>query len=329
MNRPRSSCAMIPAGVCRLWLMSVALYVVTASVAVAGPSATVFFKDSERFEAVELLKRVSKTEIEVRYTSNNLKTILRTADIRLIQFQFEFTPRDVQKLHGEADYKALSPMLWKNLQPIFPYLDLPCDGAEYLPALVNSLYWTGDYEKINEAAIEFLRINNPALQQITSVYRMLSAIDQERYLVAEEQLKKIVEEQPELAKSTVSLYARAKIHAGNKEWSKAQETIARLVIQFPKDFEWMPPALLLSARCYHALKHPDVARNILDEVRLAYPRKYWVDMSDDLRKKLGLIPPPDEQVVPDGAPPAPASTPEAGATVQPDQKNADATQETK
>jgi tetratricopeptide (TPR) repeat protein len=309
----------------RRWLVAAAMCVVLATGAQAGPQAVVFFKNSDRFETVEILKRVSKTEIEVRYTSNNLKTILRAQDIRVIQFQFEFTPRDIQKLYGDADYKALAPMLWKNLQPIFPYLDLPYDGAEYLPILVNSLYWTGQHEKINEASIEFLRIDNPSLQNITHLYRMLSAIDQERYLAAEAQMKKIAEDQPELAKSAVLLYARAKIHAGNKEWSKAQETLARLVIQYPKDFDWMPPSLLLSARCYFELKHPKVANQILDEVKLAYPRKLWLEMADDLRKKLGLTTPPAEKVEPAVAQPSP----EAGAPAQEPQKNADAPQGTK
>jgi tetratricopeptide (TPR) repeat protein len=260
----------------------------------AGPIGTVYLKSSGQFDEAEILSRVDRSKIKVRYTSNNLQATIPIKDIGKIQFRFSFSRVEVINLYAAADYVPLAALLWNNFQPVFPYLDLPYEGSEYLPIMVNALYWAGEYGKLTEASIEFRRIDNKPLQQVVDLYQMLAAIDQKQFLAAEDQLVNLQKDQPELANSSIVLYARAKIQGGNGKWVEAQKTLARLVVTFPKDFEWMPPALLLEAQAYLETGKPEVASQILKEVRLVFPKARWLSMADDLQKRITAVAPQDE-----------------------------------
>jgi hypothetical protein len=248
-------------------------------------TSRIFFKDGRAPGNYELISR-ARSEIKAKSLESMREMPINVSAIKKLQFQFDYSPATVDKLNGGADYKEIAALLWKDLRPTFDYFDLPCEGLENLSLMVTALYWAGEYDKITEVDREESRLNNKPLRQTIDLYKLLTIISQRRLLVAEDELKKIEKEQPALLKTAPYVYAQAELQLSEQKALAAQKTIARLIVDYPKDFEWMPPALLLSARTYYALGNLDVASQILEELRLAYPMKHWTALAVELQKLI-------------------------------------------
>lgn len=268
-------------------VVGVAVGVLTAPAAAqtAIPKARIILTSGSQMN-VEVLERVSPNAIKVRDVDSKSEATLQRNDIRSIRFEFDIQRGAIDLAYGDTDFKAVADRLWKELRPILPYADLPVNGPEYFPMLLNALFWTEQYGRINELYPFILRIQDPPLHQLARLYRLLSLIAQDRLLVANEDLKKLQDETTEPAIKPAILYAEARLKAARKEWSPAQRTVAQVIVFHPKDFDWMPPALLLSAQTHMELGRLQVASQILAEVREAYPKKHWIAMADALQKQL-------------------------------------------
>ena len=100
---------------------------------------------------------------------------------------------------------------------------------------------------------------------------------------------------PEQASSAMVAYTRARVLMARDERMAAQEALANLIAYRSRDFEWMPAALYLSAEGYARAGSPDVARQVVEEIKLNYPATRWVQLAQSLDVEA-LAPPPTDPV---------------------------------
>lgn len=63
------------------------------------------------------------------------------------------------------------------------------------------------------------------------------------------------------------------------DYRNAMDEIAQGVVNADRSMIWMPELLFQSAQCYYFLEKKDVAKSILNEIKLFYPESVWASKS--------------------------------------------------
>jgi outer membrane protein assembly factor BamD (BamD/ComL family) len=71
-------------------------------------------------------------------------------------------------------------------------------------------------------------------------------------------------------------YIEARIHLFRKEYKKSLREIVKIVALYPRDREWMAPALYLEAEIYYNMGLIAQAEQVAQELRWSYPDSEWI-----------------------------------------------------
>lgn len=240
-------------------------------------------------QEAELLGRTPDRFVRIRAGQGEF--LISSADIVHLNFIFDQEKMNVTKLYDEGKYTAAATILKTALEPTLPYLDLSTNAQAHVKTWVKSMYWDAQYAETARVAdvITYL-VKDERVKREIALYRVAALIPTARTNDVPSLLAKLQPPNVTNDEQAIWWYATAQWQIRQNQLKPAQETVARLVATRAKDYEWMPPALYLSAQLYGKAKHPDVGKQITEEIRTVYPNTRWVELTKKLDSELDLMP---------------------------------------
>lgn len=224
---------------------------------------------------VEFLRREEGGQVVIREKGKDFEIGLRPEDFKLVEFDIDLEKARVYELYNRGEFETASATLDGLLRPAFPYLNLPSNLAEGMTLYVRCLYWQRRHDAVLTIAHLMEVISDPVARNEGRVYRALALIETGRLREAEVELNKVGTLHPRDELACSYHYARCRLQLTKGQWVAAQESAAYVIAFHPRNFQWMPPALLASAEAYGKGGHDEVARQVIDEIGLIAPESYW------------------------------------------------------
>ena len=271
------------------WLMIgwLAAVLTTAGAGEVQPiKAKVVLTDGQELN-VELLGREGNGLVNLREVGKEHEVGLPAKDFKSIEFVVDLEEAKVYDLYNQGDFRTAAEKLKQMLEPMFGYLNLPHNLAEPLSLYLKCLYWDRQYKELAKVSYLMEVIRDPQIQKEAQLFRILGWQALHDMRNAERELGKVGEiTRKDKEGGAMYFFALSQMYLTQKEWLKAQEAAATVVAFYPRDFEWIGPALCASAEAYGRAGHYKVAKQIIDEVNLAFPNSYWGQTAKELQQSL-------------------------------------------
>ena len=233
---------------------------------------------------VELLGRFHTDRVLLKRAGESGSIDLSIEDIYQITFPVGSRPRALLDAFDAGRFAEVAPQLESVLLPFLPYItDASSNLDPLLRCLAKAWYWAGKEDRALATCDAILsRTTSSPLHTEATAIRILSLVRQNRLDEASEAADGLVMPALDEPEASPCIYALASLQLARKKYPEAQELLARLIVFRSRDPEWMPPALLLSAEGYARTGKADVARQVVDEIRLNYPKTPWADQATSL-----------------------------------------------
>jgi hypothetical protein len=239
---------------------------------------------------VELLGRTPDKFVRIRAGQAG-EIGIPPSDILGLDFIFDLEKHPVQKLYDEFKYNEAARHLQEMLQPTLPYLDVNTNCVPYLRLWVKSQFWDGQYaETVKNCDFLYWLVPDEALKREVQLYRVAAAVPIGKTNDLPNLLKKLEPAARTNDEMAIWWYATAQYQIAQNKLAEAQETTARIIGFRAKDFEWMPAGLYLSARLYGLTKHPEVGKQIVQELKTVFPKSRWAQLAGALDEELDRMP---------------------------------------
>jgi|GEM_PF-3294320 len=241
------------------------------------------------------LKNKQKWDAELKGRHGDLVTLIesgKTTEVSLpiteitsIEFRLDLEKTGAIEKFDANNFKAAAAALQAVLPPTFPYLDAKNNVLPYVSLLLRALYWSEQYrETLSTAETLLARLPDDSFKRELQLWRILALLESGRKTDAEIELERMgpVPRKDDLA--AMYFYARSTIQWANQQWEPAHITATQLVVFRPKDLEWLPAGLYLTARGYGQMRAYDTANQILDELQRFFPQSRWVPLIPKLQE---------------------------------------------
>ena len=235
---------------------------------------------------VDLLGRFGKNRIAVRKKGEEGELNLPPERILRIDFSVSTDRNRILDLYLDEKFDQIRDLLARELTPLLPYADVPSNVGWFHNMYMRSLYWTGRHQELARIATQFEDLTTPEIRYQARLWRTLALIATEALDEAAEVFDTIPSAESGLRYTAPYHYTRARLHEAAGRTGEAREAIASVIAFHTKDFEWMPAALCLSAQWYAEAGNTQVARQITDEIRTAYPATRWSAQAEMLADSL-------------------------------------------
>lgn len=203
---------------------------------------------------------------------------------RISRMDFEFgdglTVQKCETLFNEGSFDRLEKSLAVALKPAASFVRLPGNLDVYLTWQMKVQFWTGKYEEMGRTA-ELLRQRNAQPSGLTGMYAALALIEQGR---SDEAAKVFAAAESAGAVSEpMALFLRARLAMAKKEYRQALQYLARIVVTYNQDPEWMPAATLYEGLIYKQTGSLEAPGTIAKELIEKYPDGYWHGRAAELK----------------------------------------------
>lgn len=266
-------------------ILSTLALLTIATTALAGPMARVTLQNDKTTE-MELLGRRGEGGLITRTPDNPAEITYAFKDIKRVDFAVTFKQGDPSVLYQKGQFAEAAEALEPVITPWRSFLDLPeNNGAPLYLLYVKSLFWAKQYEK-SLAACDALNTAREPFDRLSRAIRVLDLLELRRIEDAGKQADAISPLTPADPEAALYFYAIARLRMAQKRIPEAQEAAARLVAFLPRDMEWMPAGLFVSAQGYQEAGKFSVASTIADEIRKLFAESPWAERAEELFKHL-------------------------------------------
>ena len=191
----------------------------------------------------------------------------------------------IQMLAGSLGGAAVA--LGGLVKPLLSYSDLPGEIPRYISQTLRLYVRAGLFDDAIQMSYIISKLcRDETLRREAQAYRAAALMEVGRLQTAAMELKGLESITRKDDICAPYYYALGKLQIAQTNWPAAQQTAATLVTARPRDLEWMPAGLYLSAQCYAQAGKLEVAKQVLTEIRTAYPTSRWVALADTLEKQL-------------------------------------------
>jgi tetratricopeptide (TPR) repeat protein len=242
----------------------------------------------------------SKQVLDVELTGRDGATVLcrepgktteigfSARDIAWVEFEMGPQGRRIEEQLVAQEFKEAAAALTLVLKPLYPYLDLPSDLPKQAAQLMQLLLRTGQYDEAIPTSYLIQRFTkDDDLKRQAQAYRVVAFLELGRLNSAIPELKQlgnVTRKEPNVM--APYFYAQATLQILQTNWAAAHQSAAQIVAFQPRNFEWMPAGLYLSAKCYGGTGKFDVAEQIIAEINTAFPKTKWAELAAKLGDEL-------------------------------------------
>lgn len=208
--------------------------------------------------------------------------------IKEIRFEVTINAEKISKMMGNREFDRSIDLLSRTLAPFSEYSDIPSNLTKYNALLMELYYQAKQYDESLAISSKIAGDDrNPTLQAKARVYRVLALIDSENSAEAKSLLTEYGWDRESSADAAPEeLYVQAKLLAMNGEYSKAMESVAKVIVFHGHDPDWLQPAEMLCAELYTELGLYDSAEEICRQILILYKDTPEFDKAKQQRIKI-------------------------------------------
>jgi tetratricopeptide (TPR) repeat protein len=218
--------------------------------------------------------------------------------IKEVVFPVELDQSLVGNLMQNRMHEELASTLEAALIPFAEYSDLPSNISKYQGVLMELYYKVGEYDKCMAYSSKLLLDGrDKKLQRKAIVFQGLALLGADRI----EEAQALFSQQGwsgELAAdaSAEDIYITAKFLLMKKEYTKALETVAKVIAFHIQDPDWARPAEILCAEAYVEMAKAsnnvdflDSAAEVAREIQLLYKDTDEADQAQNLELRIATL----------------------------------------
>ncbi|MEN8254236.1 MAG: hypothetical protein ABFR33_02090 [Verrucomicrobiota bacterium] len=208
--------------------------------------------------------------------------------IKELRFEVEVNAEKISEMMENREFERIIDSLSRTLDPFSEYGDIPSNLTKYNSLLMELYYQTKQYGESLAISSKIAGDDrNPILQAKARVYRALALIDSGKSDEAKSLLAEYGWDQESTADTVPEeLYIKAKLMAMNGEYSKAMESVAKVIVFHGHDPDWLQPAEMLCAEVYAELGLYDSAEEVCRQILILYKNTPEFDKAKQLRVKI-------------------------------------------
>jgi tetratricopeptide (TPR) repeat protein len=220
-----------------------------------------------------------------RIRMNGERPPIATNAVERLNFQFrELSPELCASLYSSGRVASLRGRLDQILSSFSGLKTIPSNLDVYWYWLLKCEYWGG-----NEAgalrAVDVLQGSRSQQEaDVAEMYATLIWLDRKNIDRAQQHRNRI--RNAELVSLPMSHYIEARMLYLKKEYKKALREVVKIVALYPRDREWMAPALFLEAELYMQLGAISQVEQVVQELRWSYPDTEWMNKSMNLLQPI-------------------------------------------
>jgi hypothetical protein len=251
------------------------------------PKATLTLKNNRPFQA-ELLGRKDREWLRIRRLDNPAEIQIRDADVVRIEFDIPIEESGGMSAYAEGKFDDAADRLGPLLEPTLRFMNVTNNLQPEAMAYLRCLYWSGRYTQTVSACDSVLvRVDEKsAFGRDTQLYRVLALLGMGQFERVERAFAALPQPGPDDSWAAEYWIVKANLELRANRMAELQETAARIIAFRARELEWMPQALVYSARSHLATGEVAVARQILEEIDLVFPRASCSNMIAVLRSDL-------------------------------------------
>jgi tetratricopeptide (TPR) repeat protein len=251
------------------------------------PKATLTLKNNRPFKA-ELLGRKDREWLRIRRLDNPAEIQLPDADVVQIEFELPLEESGGMAAYAEGNFSEAADRLGPLLEPTLRFMNVSNNLQDEAMSYLRSLYWAGRHTQTLAACDTMLaRLDEKTpLGRDTQLYRILTLLAQGQYERVERAFATLPAPRVDDEWAAEYWIIKATLEERANKMAALQDTSARIIAFRSRDLEWMPLALVFSARSYLATGEVAVARQILEEIDLVFPRAACSNKIEHLRQDL-------------------------------------------
>jgi tetratricopeptide (TPR) repeat protein len=270
----------------RRWRIFIAgLLLASGTIGQAQVPARLTLKSGE--EWLVALYSFSDGQVELQQRGSDQRMTVPADMFSRVVFAVQADQIKIQDLYVRGEFEEVFNQLSEAIEPLKPYLSIPNNMTPYLMVLLKAAVWADRDQTVLEIA-EWLRDAQLSSGELVEVERfpVLALIRSGRLEAAEREIKALDIRFDKERDSALSWYLLARLRERQGRIPEAQEVAARIVAFHARDFEWMPPGLLLLAGLYGETGQYNAAEQVLQELRLLYASPHWMAQADRLAARL-------------------------------------------
>jgi len=238
-------------------------------------------------EWLAVLYSLSEGQVDLQQRGSDQRMTLPADMFSQAVFAAPADRTELQDLYVRGEFAQVFNRLSTAIDPLKPYLSIPNNMTPYLMVQLKAAVWAGRDQSVLETAglLEGAELT-PAEQAEVARFPVLALIRSGRLAEAERKLEALDIRLEKERDSALSWYLLARLRERQGRIPEAQESAARIVGFHARDFEWMPPGLLLLARLYGETGQYNAAEQVLQELRELYASPHWTAEADRLSVEL-------------------------------------------
>ncbi|MEN7972416.1 MAG: hypothetical protein ABFR47_01135 [Verrucomicrobiota bacterium] len=213
---------------------------------------------------------------------------LGASTIKQLNFNVNVDSEKVMTMMNNRQFERVIISLSKVIDEYSEYSDIPSNLSKYNALLMELYYRTGKYEEslaISRKLAEDGR--NRDRQAKARVYQILALIDSGKMDEATVlQAKYGWDKETSSDTAPEELYIKAKLLLLNKEYSKAMELVAKVIVFHSHSPDWIQLAEILSAEIYIELGLYDSADEVCRQIMVLYKNTPEFDQAKLLKVKI-------------------------------------------
>ena len=203
---------------------------------------------------------------------------------RISRVDFDFgdglTMQKCETLFKEGAFDRLEKPLTAALKQADPFVNLPGNLDVYLTWQMKVQFWNGRYAEMNRTA-DLLRQRNASPAGLTGMYTALALIEQKRDAEAAQVFAAV--DNAEAVSAPMALFVRARLAMAKREYRQALQHLARIVVSYDRDPEWMPAATFYEGLIDKRTGCLEAAGSVAKELIEKYPDGYWSRRAAELK----------------------------------------------
>ncbi len=208
--------------------------------------------------------------------------------IKELNFVVKIDAEKISEMMDNREFVRVIDSLSRTIDPFAEYSDIPSNLTKYNSLLMELYYRTKQYDKSLAISSKIVGDDrNPSLQSKARIYQTLALIDSGNSDEAKTLLSEYGWDQDVSADAAPEeLYIKAKLLVLNGEYSKAMESVAKVIAFNSQDPDWIQPAEMLCAEIYTELGLYDSAEEVCRQILILYKNTPEFDKAKQLRIKI-------------------------------------------
>ena len=216
-----------------------------------------------------------------RIRMNGERPPVATNAVERLEFRFrELSPDLCASLYSSGRLASLRGRLDQVLSSLSSLKTIPSNLDVYWYWLLKCEYWSGN-EVGALRAVDVLQVSRSQQEvDVAEMYAALIWLDRKNADQAQQHRNRI--RNAELVSLPMSHYVEARMLLLKKEYKNALREVVKIVALYPRDREWMAPALFLEAEIYVKLGAMAQVEQVVQELRWSYPDYEWTNKAMSL-----------------------------------------------